>query len=406
MPLFTFTGRSERTGELITGKREAPTHSALGQDLFQEGILLTSFEKEGSKKFLSFSFSFQLLSHVPILERVLFARYFALMLRAGLDMKSSLATLKKQTKNRTLMNAIQSVIEGVERGKSLSESMRPFPQAFPDLFVSFVEVGEATGTLQETFEVLSSQLQKEFELRRAVRGGMLYPIVIVSALVAVGAAMMIFVVPKLVDVFEGFNVELPLMTRVLIDTSSFLSTYWYAVVLVVLIMGVGIWQAMKIPSIRMQVSRAMLYAPIVGRITKDVNVARFSRNLGSLLVSGVAFTEALEILGKNTPHMVYAEVFRKAEAHVKQGKILSDFFEQYTALFPPLVINIMGVGEQTGELAAVLKEVASFYEGEVDQTMKNLTSIMEPVLMILIGLGVGALAISIISPIYSLVNVI
>ncbi len=404
MPSFTFTGRNQHTGEVVTGKREAPTHSALGQDLFQEGILLTSYEQEEQKKLLSLSLN--IFSHVPVLERVLFTRYFALMLRAGLDMKSALATLKKQTKNRTLMNSIQSVLEGVEKGKTLAASMRPFPSAFPDLFVSFVEVGEATGTLQETFEVLSAQLQKEFELRRAVRGGMLYPIVIISALVAVGAAMMIFVVPKLVEVFKGFNVELPLMTRLLIGTSSFLSSYWYIVLAVVLLAAFGIWRGMKVPSIRMQVSRAMLYAPVIGRITKDVNIARFSRNLGSLLVSGVAFTDALEILGNNTPHMVYADVFQKAGAHVKQGKILSDFFQQYPKLFPPLVVNIMGVGEQTGELAEVLKEVASFYEGEVDQTMKNLTSIMEPVLMILIGLAVGGLAISIISPIYSLVNVI
>ena len=163
---------------------------------------------------------------------------------------------------------------------------------------------------------------------------------------------------------------------------------------------------MKVATVRMRVMRVFLYAPIIGRITKDINIARFSRNLSSLLVSGVAFTDALAILGNNTPHPVYAEVFQKAEEHVKQGKVLSEFFQQYATLFPPLVVNIMGVGEQTGELAAVLKEVASFYEGEVDQTMKNLTSIMEPVLMILIGLAVGGLAISIISPIYSLVNVI
>ncbi len=404
MPLYTFRGRNEHTGEIVTGTREASSHSVLGQDLFQEGILLTSFDKESSRKFASLSLP--TFSRVPILERVLFARYFALMLRAGLDMKSALSTLQKQTKNRTLIAAIQAVLKGVESGKGLAASMRPFPNAFPDLFVSFVEVGEATGTLQQTFEVLASQLQKEFELRRAVMGGMLYPIVIISALFAVGAAMMIFVVPKLVEVFEGFSVELPLMTRILIDASSFFTHYWYVVIALLIVTVLSARQLMKVPSIHMQVMRAMLRAPIIGRITKDINIARFSRNLGSLLTSGVAFVEALEILGNNTPHVVYADVFRKAGAHVKQGKTLSDFFEQYTALFPPLVINIMGVGEQTGELAAVLTEVASFYEGEVDQTMKNLTSIMEPVLMILIGLGVGVLAISIISPIYSLVNVI
>ncbi|HLC49204.1 MAG TPA: type II secretion system F family protein [Candidatus Andersenbacteria bacterium] len=404
MPIYTFTARNQQTGELISGKREASSHAVLGQDLFHEGILLTSFKEITQKKL--FSFSIRLFTHVSILERVLFARYFALMLRAGLDMKSSLATLAKQTRNKALITATHSVLDGVERGNSLADSMRPHPNAFPDLFVSFVEVGEQTGTLQETFEVLSVQLQKEFELRRAVRGGMLYPIVIVSALFAVGVAMMIFVVPKLVDVFEGFDAELPLMTRILIASSALFSAYWYVVIIVAVLGAIAFWYVIKIPVVRMQVMRAMLFMPIVGRITKDVNVARFSRSLSSLLTSGIAFTDALVILGKNTPHVVYADVFIQAQAHVKQGKVLSDFFQQYTRLFPPLVVNIMGVGEQTGDLAAVLKEVASFYEGEVDQTMKNFTSIMEPVLMIVIGLGVGALAVSIISPIYSLVNVI
>lgn len=404
MRVYFFTGRNKQTGETVSGKREAVSHAALGQDLLRDGVLLTTFKKEKRKK--SSSFMPQLFSRVPILERVLFARYFGLMLRAGLDMKSALATLAKQTKNRALIVALDEVLQSVASGKTLASSMRAFPKAFPNLFVSFIEVGEQTGTLQETLEEVSTQLQKEFELRRAVMGGMLYPIVIISALFSVGLAMMIFVVPKLVEVFEGFNVELPLITRILIATSSLFSTYWYVAITVAIVGGVAARNLMKVPILRTQLSRILLRVPIVGRITKDINIARLSRNLSSLLVSGVAFTDALEILGKNTSHRVYAQVFQKAQEHIKQGKALSDFFEQYPALFPALLINIMHVGEQTGELATVLKEVALFYEGEVDQTMKNLTSIMEPVLMILIGLGVGALAVSIISPIYSLVNIL
>lgn len=405
MPTYTFTGRNEQTGVVITGTREAISHAALGQDLLQEGILLTSFEEQRkagqAKAVLGFS-----LARVPILERVLFTRYFALMLRAGLDVKTSLSTLANQTKNKTLASSIEGVRQGIERGKTLAESMLPFPKAFPSLFVSFVKVGETTGKLEETLAVLSQQLQKDFELRRAVRGGMLYPIVIISALLAVGAAMMIFVVPKLVEIFEGFNVELPLMTRILINISRFSSTYWYVVILgAIALVATCIWM-IKVPKIRAALLHGLLFSPIIGQIAKNINIARFSRNLSSLLESGVAFAEALQILGENTPHPTYADVFIKAQTHVKQGKTLSGFFAEYSKLFPPLVVNIMGVGEQTGELDSVLKEVASFYEGEVDQTMKNLTSIMEPVLMILIGLGVGALAVSIISPIYSLVNVI
>lgn len=404
MPFYTFTGRNEHTGALVTGNREASSYSILGEDLLQEGILLTSFteQKKGTKN----SPVGSLFSRVPIIERVLFARYFALMLRAGLDIKSALATLQKQTKNRALSQAIQSVYQGIERGQTLANSMRPFPGAFPNLFISFIQVGEATGKLQETLEVLAIQLQKDFELRRAVRGGMLYPLVIVGALIAVGIAMMVLVVPKLVEIFEGFDVELPLVTRILITTSATLNTYWYIFLAAFIAFSVFVYWLMKIPAARMAYMNVLLRMPIIGPIIKNINIARFARNLSSLLSSGVAFTEALSILGANTPHLVYAKVFREAELHVKQGRALSEFFEQQGKLFPPLVVNIMGVGEQTGELDAVLKEVALFYEGEVDQTMKNLTSVMEPILMIAIGLAVGALAISIISPIYSLVNVI
>ncbi len=404
MPTYIFTGRNEQTGALVTGTREVVSHTVLGQDLLEEGVLLTSFEAIKERKGLSVLSFFT--SRVPVLERVLFARYFALMLRAGLDLKSSLATLQKQTKNKALSRAISEVYQGVERGQSLSESMRPYPYAFPDMFVGFIGVGETTGKLQETLEVLAAQLQKEFELKRAVRGGMLYPIVILSALCAVGVAMMIFVVPKLVEIFEGFNVELPLMTRILINTSKFLSTYWYFVLVVVGLCISFMWWILRIPSAKKAILGALLYVPIIGPIIKDVNIAHFARNLSSLLASGVAFAEALAILGNNTAHPIYAEVFHEAEGYVKQGKSLSEFFGKKEKLFPPLVVNIMSVGEQTGELSAVLQEVASFYEGAVDQTMKNLTSIMEPVLMIVIGLAVGALAISVISPIYGLVNVI
>lgn len=403
MAIFTFEGKDERTGKTVSGTHDAVSHAVLGQDLLQKGILLTSYREKKNRGGFVFG---SLFSRVPVLERVLFARYFALMLRAGLDVKNALTTLQTQTQNKTLSSSIQEVVASVEKGKTLAESMKPFPKAFPDLFVSFIGVGEATGKLQETLEILAMQLQKEYELRRAILGGMMYPIVIISALFSVGAAMMIFVVPKLVDIFDGFHVQLPLMTRILLGSSSIISHYWYIFLLTFACSIIAFRTILKTKSGNMLFTRVLLFVPIIGAIIKKINIARLSRNLSSLLGSGVAFTEALSILGKNTPNPVYADIFLGAEEHVKKGKLLSDFFAGFRSLFPPLVVSIMSVGEQTGDLAEVLKEVASFYEGEVDQTMKNLTSIMEPVLMILIGLAVGALAISIISPIYSLVNVI
>ncbi|MEX1112360.1 MAG: type II secretion system F family protein [Candidatus Andersenbacteria bacterium] len=405
MPIYSFEGRKEQTGELVSGMREAASHSMLGQDLLAEGVLLTRFE-EKKQRMQGTSVLSAIFQRIPIIEKVLFARYFALMLRAGLDVKRALSTLQMQTRSKPMKEALGAVHQGIERGQTLADSMAGYPQAFSPLFISFVKVGESTGRLQESLEILAAQLQKEFELRRAIRGGMLYPIVILVALVAVGFAMMVFVIPKLVEVFDGFDVELPLMTRILITMSEFFETFWYLVLLGGFGIFAGIWSLLRVQSVKETVMHGLLFSPIIGPIMQQINLARFSRNLSSLLSSGVSFIESLQILGSNTPHPSYAHVFQAAEDHVKQGKTLSEFLIDFKRLFPPLVTNIIRVGEETGELDEVLKEVALFYEGEVDQTMKNLTSIMEPILMVAIGLAVGALAISIISPIYSLVNVI
>lgn len=405
MPIYAFEGRNEQTGELIVGMREAASHAMLGQDLLSEGVLLTRYE-EKRQRLPGASLYSALFRRVPILEKVLFARYFGLMLRAGLDVKRSLATLEEQTRSRPMREALQTVYQGIERGQTLAEGMESFPNVFSLLFVSFIRVGESTGRLQEALEILAQQLQKEYDLRRAIRGGMMYPAVILVALVTVAVTMMIFVIPKLVEVFEGFDVELPLTTRILIAMSGFSQTYWYLVLIGLFSFVALLWLLLRVKSIKDAVFHALLFTPVIGSIMQKINLARFSRNLSSLLSSGVPFIESLQILGTNTPHPSYAKIFAAAEDHVKQGKVLSDFLLDFKRLFPPLVTNVIRVGEETGELSTVLKEVALFYENEVDQTMKNLTSILEPILMIGIGLAVGALAVSIISPIYGLVNVI
>jgi len=405
MPIYAYEGRKEKTGEIVNGMREANSHSILGQDLLQEGVLLTHYETVQQKSANASIFS-SIFNRVPILERVLFSRYFALMLRAGLDVKQALETLGEQSRNKPMRTAVRGVVQGIDRGTSLADSMQNFPLAFPPIFISFVRVGEATGRLQEGLAILAIQLQKEYDLRRAVMGGLLYPIVIITALIAVAFAMLVFVVPKLAEVFEGFDVELPFTTRVLIGTGAIFSAWWWLILIGLVGFVIGIFLLLRVKSIHSSVSHALLFIPIIGGIIQQINLARFTRNLSSLLKSGVAFMESLEILGENTPHPSYAKVFRAGQNHVKQGKFLSDFLIDFKRLFPPLVVNVIKVGEETGAIDEVLEEIASFYESEVDQTMKNLTSIMEPILMVVIGLAVGALAVSVISPIYGLVNVI
>lgn len=405
MPVYAYQGRKERTGELVSGMREAASHAELGQDLLQQGVLLTQYEVKNQRA-PGVTIISALFERVPILERVLFARYFGLMLKAGLDVKQSLQALGEQSRSKPMRAAIQGVLEAVDRGTSVADGMTNYPLAFSPIFVSFVRVGETTGRLQEAFEILAKQLQKEYELRRAVRGALLYPTVILVALIAVGFAMLVFVIPRLADVFEGFDVELPLPTRVLIGIGNVFEVYWWLILIglfLALILG---WLLWRVKGVQNQITHWLLFVPIIGPIMQQVNLARFTRSLSSLLQSGVSFVEALSILGDNTPHHSYATVFTGAVEHVKQGKLLSEFLVDFKRLFPPLVVNVIKVGEETGALDSVLKEIALFYEGEVDQVMKNLTSILEPILMVIIGLAVGALAISVISPIYNLVNVI
>ena len=405
MAIYSYQGRKEATGELVNGIREAGNHSQLGEDLLAEGILLTQFEvrsqRKGSGSILS-----AITEHVPLIERVMFARYFALMLRAGLDVKQSLQALAEQTDSKPMRVAVQEVVQDIDRGRSLAESMRDHSSIFPALFVSFVQVGEATGRLQESLSVLAEQLQKEYDLRRAVRGGLMYPSVIVIALIAVAFAMLVFVVPRLAEVFEGFDVELPLATRVLISLGWFFETYWWLILILIALGAIGGVMLWRMKPVKDKFMHAVLFMPVVGSVVKQVNLARFTRNLSSLLQSGISFVEGLDILGKNTPHASYGAVLLGAKEHVKQGKLLSEYLAGYNRLFPPLVVNVVRVGEETGALDEVLREIAQFYEAEVDQIMKNLTSIMEPILMVVIGLAVGALAVSVISPIYNLVNVI
>lgn len=405
MPQFAFSGRREQTGEAVNGVREAPSHAVLGRDLLAEGILLTHFEEQKTvrspRRLLT-----GLVGRVPVLERVLFARYFALMLRAGLDIKRSLLTLQEQTKNRSMRMALGALQQEIEKGKTLAESMTAWPKVFPTLFTSFIRVGETTGRLEQSLQVLAEQLQKEYELKRAVRGALLYPAVILVALVAVAFAMLVFVIPKLAEVFKGFDVELPLLTRWLLALGSFMELYWYLVLLGMLAVGVAGYWLWRVPAIRAQLLHGFLFVPVVGPIMQQVNLARFSRSLSSLLKSGVAFTEALDIMSANTPHPSYSRVFDESSEYVKKGKSLSEFLATTKRLFPVLMLNVVKIGEETGELDVVLEETARFYESEVDQVMKNLTSILEPVLMIVMGLAVGALAVSVIQPIYGLVNVL
>lgn len=411
MPSYTYKAKAS-DGKTVTGVEEAENESALAELLKQKEFLLITAEvlreagasgksAEATKKSLLPSF---FGGRVSVGEKMIFSRNLAVMLEAGVPITRALGTLSKQSKNRGFQSTISDINLKIIRGSALAEALKDHQETFGELYVNMVAAGEASGNVNEVLGILAEQLRKEHELRSRVRGALVYPAVIVIAMGLIGVLMLIFVVPALKEVFEDLNADLPLTTKVILNSGSLLKSYWW---LAVIIFGVAVYLLrlfFKTRSGKALVDFTVLQIPILKGITKKVYAAQFSRTLASLISGGVPILEALRITGNAMGNHFYKESLRAAEEDVRKGKMLHVAFEGYASLYTPLIVQMLEVGGETGQLADVLKKLAEFYEDEVEQVTKNLSSIIEPILMIAIGIIVGFFAISILQPIYDLVG--
>jgi len=407
--LFHYTAVSQ-SGERKEGSQEAASSSELAKILREEGFILTSVKTEGEK-----TRGFNLAKHlevlkifgrVPLVEKMFFARHLSLMVKAGFSLNKALSVLALQTKNRRFSVAILKMEADVRGGTAFGDALAKYPNIFSDLFINMVKVGEVTGNLEENLKILAIQMKKDHELFSRVKSALIYPCVILVAMLGIGAAMMIFVMPKLISVFEELNAELPLMTRIIIGISRFMTNQWWLVIILLAGIIFGVRFVLKTPAGRDLLDRAILKAPIFGNISKKINSARMARTLSSLIESGVSIVKALEITANTMTNVFFNRAIFAASQEVQKGTSLSKNLVLYPDLFMPIVTQMIQVGEETGTLGEITKRLAEFYEEEVANITKGLSTIIEPILMIIIGVAVGFFAISMIQPMYSMMNAI
>lgn len=393
----------DKGGKRSFGEIEAESTKAAADILRGQALLPLKIEGGKSMREASRGIDIKnIFGRVPLLEKINFIKNLGVMLKAGFPASRALKSLVEQTNNSTFKSALADIASQVEGGQTLSASMARYPSIFSDLFVNIVKVGEMSGNLEESLKGLAVQLEKDNTLIRKTRGAMIYPIVVLSVMVLVVIVMFTFVLPKLTDLFNEFDVQLPFLTRVILGIVNFMKVYGVIVLLAFMAGMAGVFVMLKNPKVKVYLDALVLKVPVLGNIVKNTNLARFSRTLASLLHSGMPILESLNITGQSLTNHSYKKAVAKAEDMVRSGSSISVALRGFPELFPLLMVNMITVGEESGTTENILLDLALFYETEVDQSVTNLSSVLEPALMVIVGAGVGVLAVALIMPIYSI----
>lgn len=342
------------------------------------------------------------LNRIPTSQKIFFVQQLGIMVRTGISLSVALNTLSRQTTNKRFKNILLDLKSEVEKGNLLSKGLEKYPKIFGELFINMIKTGETSGKLEDVLKQLYVQMKKDHEILGKVKGALIYPAIVIVMMIVIGILMMIYVIPNIMQIFEEVNAELPLMTRVLISVSNFVTQNGLWVGLGVLIIIIAFVRLITWPKGKYQFHRLLLKTPIAGKIIIKINLARFCRTLSSLLKTDIPIVQTFTITAHVLGNLLYREALEEAKEKIKKGISIEESLKIYPNLFPPVVLQMITVGEETGSLDDILEESATFYEDEVAQTMSNLPSIIEPVLMIILGIGVATMAVAIIMPMYSL----
>ncbi len=403
MPIYSYSATSQQ-GEKKSGEIFAKDEKELTHVLGVQGLVLVFAKALKEKTPSRFSNFFSNLFGVSLTEKLIFIRNLRVMVASGVPLPRALEVLAEQTSSQKFKATIKDIKEKVLAGNMLSSVMGEYPRIFPDLFTNMVKVGEESGTLENVLSQLHIQLEKQHELRSRITGALMYPAVVVIAMLGIGVIMLITVVPQLEKTFKDMNVTLPVTTQFIIGMGHFFTNQWYIALGVFVLLGIGFLRAPHTKIGKKTLDALTLKLPILSGLVKKTNAATTLRTLSSLIASGVPIVRALEITSSVLGNLQYQDVLKKASEDVKRGGKLSDTLKPYTALYPPLVLQMVEVGEETGQSAEVFAKLAEFYEEEVAQVTQNLASVLEPVLMLIIGTVVGFFAISMLQPMYSLLG--
>ncbi|MBU2263690.1 type II secretion system F family protein [Patescibacteria group bacterium] len=381
---------------------EAKDRFDLAKIIKQQGYMLISCREEDVKK--SFFQIPSVLGSISVSDKIFFSRNLSVMISAGVSIARGLEILGRQTKNKKFKDILNNLIEDIKKGGSLSEGMKKYPRVFSSLFVAMVKVGEETGKLSESLTLISEQLEKDNAIRKKVKGAMMYPAIIVIAMILIGILMLIYVVPTLVSTFDELGVELPMSTRIIIALSSFFIEHTILFLISVIVIVMAFIFLARSPRGKSMLGNILLRAPLFSPLVKKINSSRTSRTLASLISAGVDVLGALTITKDVVQNPRFKAVLEQARSDIQKGIPMSESFKKADNLYPILVGEMMAVGEETGKLTDMLMRLAAFYEDEVAETTKNMSTIIEPILMVIIGAVVGFFAVSMIKPMYSMVS--
>ena len=400
MPMFQYTARTLK-GELQSGEVDLPSRDDVIAHLRKNRMVVVQVRPAPRQFKLSFSFG----KGVKTRDVVIMTRQFATMINAGLPLVQALTILAEQTENKTLADVTRQVVYDVESGHTLADALRKHPKAFSDLYVNMVAAGEAGGILDTILVRLAQFLEKNDSIIRKVKGAMVYPGVILSVAAIAISVLLIFVIPTFQNMFASVNLELPLPTRVVIGLSNLLKNFWWLIFIAIGGTVLLINRYYKTAAGRLQIDALLLRLPILGDVIRKAAVSRFTRTLGTLISSGVSILDGLEITARTAGNMVIHNAVMESRASIAGGETIAGPLQK-SKVFPPMVISMIAVGEQTGGLDEMLSKIADFYDEEVDAAVGTMLSLMEPIMIVVLGVIVGGMVVAMYLPIFDMVNAV
>lgn len=405
MPSYFYKAKNLQ-GKEEEGFLEAVNPSHLAKLLRQRGYFLISFEGgEEIEKEKKFSLDFlKKLIPVPLKEKLFFTKSLSLMIRTGVPLPRAFEILIKQTKNEKFKQALKQISQKIIKGESLSQSLSSFPKIFSKIYQESLKVGEETGKIEDSFDILARQMEREYNLRAQVKAAMVYPLIVLIVIIIIGLVMFIFIVPKIQAVFVELAIELPMTTKIMLSFSNFLIKNWFFALLIIFFL-IGtlffFWQKGRSGRI---LSKLILKIPIISKLVKDFNSALVLRILSSLFSASVPIVHSLEIASESFTNFYFRQSLKEAAQKIKGGEKFSQALAPFEGLYSSTILEMIRIGEETGETVKILEELAEFYEREVDFALQKFSSVIEPFLIIAIGIFVGFFAISMLQPMFSLIQ--
>jgi len=399
MPVYTFSGKSA-SGEKISGERTAESKAAMQAALRRERITVTGAIKEKGKEFALPKFGG---GKVKAKEIAIFFRQFSVMIDAGLPLVQCLEILAANQENVTFQKALTGVRMSVEGGSTLANAMRGYPKVFDELTTNMIEAGETGGILDTILQRLATYVEKAVKLKAAVKSALIYPVSVISIAMLVVGALLKWVVPIFANLFAGLGVDLPLPTRIVMQISGIVQHYGVLFLILLGLAAYGIKQGRKNQAFLLASDKFMLNMPVIGMLLRKIAVARFTRTMGTLITSGVPILEGLTITARTSGNAVLEQALMKVRKAVEEGRTIVDPLKE-SGVFPNMVVQMIGVGEATGAMDAMLQKIADFYEDEVDSATKDMLTLLEPILIGFLGIVVGGIVISLYMPLFAMIG--